>query len=442
MGGCCQKWQQPFSLSLALRSRDLTAMGANIRWSRQTTNWVPQGASMKRQAMRLVRLFTDRRAWVRQTLVTAAAAALSWKVGDLAFKNGGIVAAIAAALTVRVSLHKSVREGFAQSLGTAIGAGVALLSVTLFDFGVITVAITVVLCSVVARALHLGEVASINVPVTALIVIGPGLSESTAFHRLISTLIGAGIAIIFSYFAHSSTPAERTMDQIASLGVRSAALLGEMSEGVARGFTQDDAGAWLAKARRLVEGIPHVRAQSLEARSYARWFPTAEKDEAEELYGRGVALEHTIVQIRTIARTLFDSAVEGGIPKSTNRHIAEALSAASYAITAKFDEMADDGYGVADSSATHEVRQAGAALAETLMGDAAQADKEQLVRSISLVTNIDRIADSLDQSSPALADITPSPGSGSLMEPSPAEPKKKFGNQFRSRIRKSLRKYR
>lgn len=392
--------------------------------------------------MRLVRLFTDRRAWVRQTLVTAAAAAFSWQVGDLAFKNGGIVAAIAAALTVRVSLHKSVGEGFGQILGTAIGAGVALLSVTFFNFGVITVAITVILCSVVARALHLGDVASINVPVTALIVIGPGLSESTAFHRLISTLIGAGIAIIFSYFAHASSPAERAMDQIASLGVRAAALLSEMSEGVARGFTQGDAGAWLAKARRLVEGIPHVRAQSLEARNYARWFPTAEKDEAEELYGRGVALEHTIVQIRTIARTLFDSAVEGGIPKSTNRHIAEALSAASYAITAKLDEMADEGDGIVDSSATNEVRQAGAALAETLMEDADQADKEQLVRSISLVTNIDRIADSLDQSSPALADITPSREAEGATEPPSDGPKTRFGGKLRSRMKRSLRKYR
>lgn len=397
---------------------------------------------MKRQATRLVRLFTDRRAWVRQTIVTAAAAALAWQAGDLAFKNGGIVAAIAAALTVRVSLHKSVREGFSQSLGTAIGAGVALLSVTLFNFGVITVAITVILCSVVARALHLGEVASINVPVTALIVIGPGLSESTAFHRLISTLIGTGIAIFLSYFAHARTPAERAMDQIASLGVSAAALLGEMSDGVSKGFTQADAGAWLARARHLVEGIPAVRAQALEARSYARWFPTAEKDEAEELYARGVALEHTIVQIRTIARTLFDSAVEGGIPLSINRHIAEALSAASYAITANLDEMADESGATSDSSATNEVRQAGAALAETLMEDAEQTDKEQLVRSISLVTNIDRIADSLDQSSPALADITLGPASKDVVEPPHAGTKTKFGKQFRSRMRKSLRKYR
>ena len=232
----------------------------------------------KRAAERVIKLFTDRRIWVRQVAVTGIAASSAWAIGDLAFKNGGLVAAIVCSLSIRMSLYKSVREGFGQIVGTAIGAGVALLSVWIFHFGFIAVGVTVVLCSVVARGLHLGEVASVNVPVTALIVIGPGLSESTAFHRLMSTLMGAAVAIAFSYFMHPKTPAGRTIDLVASLANRAAKLLGEMSEGVAAGFTESDAGKWLAKARLLVEEIPSVRAQALEARRYARWFPTAEQD--------------------------------------------------------------------------------------------------------------------------------------------------------------------
>jgi hypothetical protein len=313
---------------------------------------------MKENFDRIIHLFTDRRAWVQQVVVTAVAAAVAWQVGDLVHKNGGLVAAIAASLTVRISLHKSTREGFGQVLGTVIGAGTALASLALFGFGMITVAITVVLCSVVARALHLGEVASINVPVTALIVIGPGITESTALHRMVSTVIGAGIAIAFSYFAHPKTPAGRTIDQIASLGLRAAQLLDAMSEGVAAGYTQECAGSWLAKARLLVEEIPKVRAQALEARTYAKWFPTAELDEAEDLYGRGVAVEHTVVQIRTIARTLFDSAVEGGIPRLINRQIAQALSAASFAISANVEELFDASRGEVDPTLIEDVRTA------------------------------------------------------------------------------------
>ncbi len=392
---------------------------------------------------RFIRLFTDRRAWVQQVVVTAAAAATAWQVGDIAFKNGGLVAAIVASLTVRISLHKSTREGFGQILGTAIGAGTALLSVNLFGFGAITVGVTVVMCSVAARALHLGEVASINVPVTALIVIGPGISENNAQNRMVSTLIGASIAILFSYFAHPKTPAGRTVDQIAALGKKAAELLGTMSEGVAAGFAQREAGNWLASARLLIEEIPRVRAQALEARTYAKWFPTAEKDEAEDLYSRGVAIEHTVVQVRTIARTLFDSAVEGGIPDSTQRKIAEALSAASFAISSDVDELLKDGVAGDNPQLTADMRIVGAELADLLINDSPREDQEQIARSMSLVTNLDRIADSLDQASPAMFAVeTPAEPKGhKVLSLSPLEQGRKWRRSLRKVLPKKLRKY-
>ena len=386
---------------------------------------------------RIVTLFSDRKMWVRQIVVAAISGSVAWFVGDLLVPHGGVVAAIVSTLSIRISLHKSLREGFGQIVGTAIGAGVALLTVSIFNFGFIAVGTTILLCAVVARALHLGEVASVNVPVTALIVIGPGISGSTAVHRLTSTLIGAGIAIVFSYFSHPNTPIDRARVQIKDVSGKAAALLAEMSEGVAAGYTQKDAGKWLAKARLLVEEVPAIRAQSVEARSHARWFPTAEKDVAEEMYIEGIATEHTLVQVRTIARTLFDSAVEGGIADSTKKQIAVALSAASYAISAHID-LPDDinDFG---PSATDDAREAGSALAETLIEDGDDVDQEQIVRGLSIVANIGVIADSLDQNSPALKDvITPDePAKSRILEVSPLEQSMTLWN----RIVKSIRKY-
>ena len=384
---------------------------------------------MRKLVKRVKKLFADRKSWVRLIVVSAVASGVAWKLGDLLLKDGGVVAAIICALSIRISLYKSVREGFGQIVGTAIGAGVALACVSIFNFGVISVSMTVLLCSVVARALHLGEVASVNVPVTALIVIGPGLSESTAFSRLSSTLIGAAVAIIFSYLAHAKTPAARMVDKISSLANKCAKLLGEMSEGVAAGFTQDEAGNWLAKARLLVEEIPGVRAQAVEARGHAKWFPTAEVDEAEELYVRGVAVEHTVVQVRTIARTLFDSAVKGGIAEETKRDIAQALSAASFAVSSKAEQI-KSAESIAESrSATQDARIAGAALADSLMDASDKVDQEQIVRGISLVSNISIIADSLDESSPALHDVvTPGePVMNQILKVSPIEQGARFG---------------
>ena len=384
---------------------------------------------MRKLVKRVKKLFADRKTWVRLIVVSAVASGVAWKLGDLLIKDGGVVAAIICALSIRISLYKSIREGFGQIVGTAIGACVALACVTIFDLGIVSVAMTVLLCSVVARALHLGEVASVNVPVTALIVIGPGLSESTAFSRLSSTLIGAAVAIVFSYFSHAKTPAGRTIDKISSLANKCAKLLGEMSEGVAAGYTQDEAGNWLAKARLLVEEIPGVRAQSQEARGYAKWFPTAQIDEAEELYVRGVAVEHTVVQVRTIARTLFDSAVKGGIAEETKRSIAQALSAASYAVSSKAEQI-KSAESIAESrEATADARLAGAALADSLMDSSDEVDQEQIVRGISLVSNISIIADSLDESSPALHDvITPGePAVNQILKVSPKEQGARFG---------------
>lgn len=387
---------------------------------------------------RILKLFADRRLWVRQIAVAGLSGGVAWFIGDSVVEGGGVVAAIVSTLSIRISLHKSIREGFGQIVGTAIGAGTALLAVSIFNFGFIAIATTIVLCAVVARALHLGEVASVNVPVTALIVIGPGISQTTAAHRLGSTLIGAAVAIFFSYFSHPKTPADRAREQIAAVNGKAAELLAKMSEGVAAGYTKKDAGQWLATARLLVEEIPAIRSQSVEARSHARWFPTAEKDVAEEIYIEGIATEHTLVQVRTIARTLFDSAVQGGIADSTKKQIAVALSAASYAISAHIelpDDINDD-----SSSPTDDVREAGSALAEVLIDEGKDVDQEQIVRGLSIVANIDRIADSLDLESPALKDvITPDePAKAKILEVSPIEQTSTWWNK----IKKSLQKYR
>ena len=65
-------------------------------------------------------LFADRRVWVRQIAVAGLAGAVSWQVGDLLITDGGVVAAIVCSLSIRVSLHKSIREGFGQIVGTDV----------------------------------------------------------------------------------------------------------------------------------------------------------------------------------------------------------------------------------------------------------------------------------------------------------------------------------
>ncbi len=392
---------------------------------------------MKKFWAKTIKLFTDRKAWVRQITVASAASASAWLLGDTFIKSGGLVAAIVCALSIRISLYKSVREGFGQIVGTAIGASVALATVNIFHFGFIAVAATVLLCSVVARGLHLGEVASVNVPVTALIVIGPGISGNTALHRLLSTLLGAGVAIVFSYFSHASTPSGRTEAQIKKLGEECAELLSQMAEGIAVGYTEVEAGRWLGQGRALIEEIPKLRAQALEAKRYARWSPLEAEDEADALYISGVAIEHTIVQVRTMARSLFDASVDSKNFMSGNAELAQATLDCSSAILTKIEyvEYLSDSDLV--DNVARDLRLTSRVLAGHLFAAAGSVDQEQLVRAVSLVGNMERIADSLDESSPALKDVkTPGePLSAQVLELNPLQQ----GRRWRRRLVKFLK---
>jgi hypothetical protein len=291
----------------------------------------------------------------------------------------------------------------------------------------------------VARGLRLGEVASVNVPVTALIVIGPGISGSTAQHRLTSTLIGAAVAIVFSYFSHASTPAGRTVNQISRLGKRSAELISEMAEGVAAGFNQKQSGAWLSKARLLVEEIPILRSQAIEAKRYARWSPLAEVDEAESLYIQGIAIEHMLVQIRSMARTLFDSTLDPARKDIVDRQVAYALSATSSAITEKLELLESDNRGSQIDNIARDLRLAADNLTEELIEKDDQLPRSQFVRCISLVSQMKIIANSLDESSPALYSVS-TPGEPSSAQVIAVQPVK-LTTKLWKKISKNIRTF-
>ena len=114
------------------------------------------------------------------------------------------------------------------------------------------------------------------------------------------------------------------------------------------------------------------------------------------------------------------------------------MSAASYAISAHIEKPDD----ISDfaSTPTDDAREAGSVLAETLIEEGKDVDQEQIVRGLSIVSNIERIADSLDLESPALKDvITPDePASTKVLKKSPIEQT----STWWKKIKESLRKYR
>lgn len=322
--------------------------------------------------------------WIRQVLVASLAGGTAWLIGNELGGRGGIVAAIVCTLTVRISLHRSLREGFGQILGNFIGAVVATISVHFLGLGFFSISLTILACSLLASVLRLGSIASVNVPVVAMIIIGPDLSESTVAHRLGATFIGAIVGIVFSYFSHPKTPIDRTYELVNKLGLSGAAILAEMSEGVASGYTQEDASHWLARARALVRQLPELRFQIGEAKGYTRWIRVSQREAAEKAARETLAIEHTLVQIRVIARTLFDASVDVGIADIARKETAVALSAASYAIAAHIEDP-EEIIG-ASASPTDDLRAATQALTQLLVANNAKVEKAQIVKGLAIVS--------------------------------------------------------
>ena len=398
---------------------------------------------MKIRFNRLAQQFVLRWYWIQQVLVTSIAAAIAWQVGDKAFTNGGLVAAVVASLTVRSSLHKSTREGLGQIVGSTVGAGAALGALHYFGSGLITVGITVLISLVAARALHLGEVATINVPVTALIVLGPGLSETTASNRLLSTLIGAAIAIVLSTFAHPKTPAGRTIDRVSSLTDRCAGLLAQMAEGLIDGYSLDEAGRWLARARLLVEEIPSIKNQVIEARVFAKWLPASRSANSEKLYLRSIAVEHMIVQTRATSRILYDLKLHGGVKVELSQGIGDLLSTASYALTVSAEDFRFDPYGGVKDPLTSEIRSSADALIALALADQDEIASGQIARVLAAVSSTVIIADSLDQISPAIRKVpTPQTSkSQQVLAVSPIEQARTWQNRLYRLIPGRIRSY-
>ena len=206
-----------------------------------------------------------------------------------------------------------------------------------------------------------------------------------------------------------------------------------MAEGIAAGLTQKQAGNWLAKARLLVEEIPNLRSQAIEAKRYARWSPLAEVDEAESLYIQGVAIEHMMVQIRSMARTLFDSTLDKSRKNVVDRQIAYALSATSSAITEKLELLESENRGSQIDNIARDLRLAADNLTEELISQADNLPRTQFVRCISLVSQMKIIANSLDESSPALYSVS-TPGEPSSAQVIGVSPVKQTSKIWRSTL--------
>jgi hypothetical protein len=332
---------------------------------------------------------------LRVISVTAAAAGATWAVclpfGDFAPAFGAASAVYAVQLTVRTS----VLDGARRTALMGISVLLAVLILKTVGLSAIAVMVLVFVSLGVGQLLRLGVSGSIQIPGTAIFILALGTSVTTEelLNRVWATLVGAVIGAAASYLAYPGDPQGRARHALAEVAASISALLSDMSAGVAKTPTATE--LWLARSRLLEDEVGHVKPLVDEAVAFLRVDPFGRRSGSIELSQTLSALEHSVAQVRGIARSLFDHRIDGApqLPPS----LAEVLSRTAIAYSARAESL--EGGGPSVDAALESVRQA---RRESLRSLRRVDETGAWVLSGAILTDIDRMVDQLEGASAAL----------------------------------------
>ncbi|SNY69956.1 Aromatic acid exporter family member 1 [Paractinoplanes atraurantiacus] len=362
---------------------------------------VPEGV------LRVARRWYDRidPATARSILVAAIAAGIAWSLASTLHLVGAVTASISAILSVHLSSHASVRDGTKRLIGTLAGVGGAVGVWGVFGPSPVSIAVIAGCGLIVGRVLRLGD-GSVTVPATSLgvLVAGSAAAETHVWERVGATALGIVVGAILSPLVGGMTPLERAHSKLAHLSTEIARLLGDLGTGAARGYGRDQAAQWLARSRELGETLGEAVDAVEDLDRQARWSLTTPLTEVAPVHHTFRVLEHGVQQVNSVARSMFDAAAAPhcpGVPDDIGPLLTAASEAFAAHATLETDPGADttqdageledllDGLREARRQTLHKVR--------TRIDDTGV-----LVLAGSIITDIDRMAGSLERSAPAL----------------------------------------
>ena len=121
---------------------------------------------------------------------------------------GGIWAMVATIVVFQAVYEDTVKAGYQRMLGSCIGAFISIVICTLLGYGVVQMICAIFLSLCVIKLIQINATIRITAA-TAGVIAGHGLTVSSLIPwvdgsiRLITTIIGAGIAMIASYLIKS-----------------------------------------------------------------------------------------------------------------------------------------------------------------------------------------------------------------------------------------------
>ncbi|HTV12407.1 MAG TPA: FUSC family protein [Acidimicrobiales bacterium] len=259
---------------------------------------------------------------------TGFAAGVSWFIAaDLLGNQFPVFAPLAALLTVQVTIWESVSRGLQRVLGVVVGVLVALGFARLAGIHAWSIALLIFISLLAGRALRLGVQGSVQVPVSALLVLVLGATTgSYGLDRVVDTAIGAACGIGVNLVLFPPTNLERAQVAVAEFARSLAKLLRGMSGTVAEavpGMRDEN----LATARRLSEEVTTADDMVAHAEEGTRWHPSGRHQRSVifGLVGAMATLHLVERQVRGIARSIAEAPKGERFPREVSAALAELL---------------------------------------------------------------------------------------------------------------------
>ena len=273
-----------------------------------------------------------------QIVKTAFAAALSWFVAiSLLHSEYPYFAAVAAIITVQVTVADSVDKATQRIIGIMGGVLLSMLLGHWFRIGAISIFFIILIGMAVAKAFRMNPQIISQVAISSLLVLAFGQTrEGYGFERIIETILGSGIAVLINALIIPRNAIPEVEKSIVTYSNLSAATLVNLTAAL------DDNGAIRKTGRTEVDALIKEAEACRKALELAgqslKYNPllTPKRDRLSQLAENIHQLESITIQIRGIRRSLADLQVNQPFPleQTYTQQLKAAMEATAQCIAA------------------------------------------------------------------------------------------------------------
>ncbi|MEV7603166.1 aromatic acid exporter family protein [Kitasatospora sp. NPDC089797] len=249
-----------------------------------------------------------------QTLRATVAATLSYAVATrLSSEPAPLTAPLTALLVVQVTVYSTLKTSVRRVVSVVVGVLIAIGFSAVVGLSWWSLGLIILASLVIGRFVRVEEFVQ-EVAISAMLILGVSRLTSQAWDRVLETLIGAAVGLLFNLVFAPPVWVDTAGESIEDLARRARQLLLDLAEQLGRPTPVARAAERLHEARRLDQAIADVDAALRQAEDSLRFNPRISEGLLSRLVLRtGLdTLEICVVVIRVLARSLTDLAKRRG----------------------------------------------------------------------------------------------------------------------------------